>query len=137
MRSAVFALGLATVLGAACVTPHGTPVEECGRAWEPVIVDGPTRPTELARTLPVECYRVVAERRIEAGFLMPPGPDCHALEVVEVIESDEAISLEVRVGRETAPLGACPEESLPWGATVELNGPLAGRSVLDASRLPD
>lgn len=141
MRSAVgrsvALLAVLVVAGTACVSPHGAPVGPCGPEWDPVIVDGPHRPTELARSVAVECYRVVAERRIEVGFLMPPGPDCYALEAVEVIESDEAISLEVRIGRETAPLGSCPDERLPWGATVELNGPAEGRQVLDASVPPD
>ena len=126
------ALTLVALL-AACAEPQGTPVPECGEDWQPVIVDGPARPTELPQTIPIECYRVVAEQRLEIGFLMPPGPACHAVELIEVIEDDAAISVELRIGRETNPLGACPEEPLAWGATVELNRPVEGRSVLDAA----
>lgn len=136
MRRLIAILLLGAAL-AGCAEPVGGAVDECGPDWEPIVLDAPARPTELAQTVPVECYVVVAEQRLEIGFFMPPGPDCYALELVEVIEDDEAISLEVRVGRETRPLGACPPEPMPWGATVELNGPAEGRRVLDATRAPD
>lgn len=137
MRSAVtrwvLAMALAICL-AGCVTPQGGAVSECGPDWEPVVLDGPSTITSPARTISIECYRVVREQRIEVGVLMPPGPECHAIDHVEIIENDEAVSLEVRIGRAASPLiGACPEEELPWGATVELNAPVAGRRVLDAS----
>ena len=129
---AVLALAVGALL-AACAQPQGTPLPECGPDWEPVIVDGPPRPVELPHPIPIECYRVVAEQRLEIGFLMPPGPECHAVELIEVIEDDAAISVELRIGRESNPLGACPQEPLAWGATVELNRPVEDRTVLDAA----
>lgn len=136
MRRVIPLIVLIGALLSGCAEPIGGPVDECGPDWEPIVLDGPRRPIHLPQTVAVECYRVVAEQRIEIGFFMPPGPDCYALDLVEVIESDEAISLEIRVGRESRPLGACAPEPMSWGATVELNAPAEGRRVLDASTAP-
>jgi hypothetical protein len=128
------AVALALMLLVACVAPHGAPIEECGPGWEPDIVDGPPGTTGFPFTLSIECYTVIAERRLQVGFFMPPGPECYAVSVVEVIEDGDAISLEVRVAEARSPLtGACPPDELAWNATVELNQPIDGRRVLDAS----
>jgi hypothetical protein len=125
---------LLVLLLAGCVSPHGAPIQECGPEWEPAIVDGPPGTTGFPFTVSIECYTVIAERRLQVGFFMPPGPECYAVGVVEVIEDGEAISLEVRVAESRSPLaGACPPEELAWSATVELNRPVEGRRVLDAS----
>lgn len=130
---AIGALFIALLL-AGCVTPEGAPVPECGPDWEPEIVDGPPGTTGFPESVPIECYLPIAEHRIQVGFFMPPGPTCYAIDAVEVIEDDEAFSLLVRVAEARSPFGgACPPEELAWGATVELNRPVAGRRVLDAS----
>jgi hypothetical protein len=134
MRSSLAGVMLLAAVLAACVSPQGAPVPECGPDWEPVIVDGPSTITGAARTISVECYRVTGENRIEVGVLMPPGPECYAVDLVDVVEDDEAISLEVRIGESRSPLiGACPEEELAWSVTVELNRAVDDRRVLDAS----
>lgn len=138
MPSRLTAAVVAALLLAGCATPTGGPVEVCGPDWEPVIVDGPPGTTGFPETVPIECYLPIAERRIQVGFSMPPGPTCYAIDVVEVVENAEAVSLEVRVAESRSPLaGACPPDELPWAATVELNQPVADRRILDASRPAD
>lgn len=132
----VRALTMAALLLAGCATPQGTPVPECAGDWEPVFQATPRAMTDRPRSIPVECYRVTGRSRIEVGFVMPPGPECFAVESVEVIESPEAVSLELRVGGIIDPLGACPEQELPWSVLVELNSPIEGREVLDAIGQP-
>ncbi|HSK93451.1 MAG TPA: hypothetical protein VLA76_05270 [Candidatus Angelobacter sp.] len=127
---------VAVLLLVGCITPFGGPVVECGEDWQPTTVEGGTVVTGNLETLPIECYRVTGERRLEVGILMPPGPDCYAVDYVEVIEDGEAVSLEVRIGTVANPLGgACPPESFSWGVPVELNGPVEGRRILDASNV--
>lgn len=120
------------VLVVGCVAPQGTPVPECVADFESLFAATPRAMTDRPQSIPVECYRVTGEARIEVGFIMPPGPQCHAVESVEVIEGPDAVSIELRVGGIIDPLGACPEEELPWSVLVELNGPIEGREVLDA-----
>lgn len=131
--------GVALLLAlAACVTPRGAEVPECDPSWEPMVVAGASHVTGAVETISIECYRVIAEQRLEVGVLMPPGPECYAVNAVEVIEDDDAISLEVRIGTIRNPLGgACPPDASSWGIPVELNGRAEGRRVLDASRPVD
>jgi len=120
------------VVLAACVTPQGSPVPLCGDDFEAVLQGDPRAMTNQAQSIPVECYRIIGNARIEVGFFMPAGPQCFEVDSVEVVESSGAVSLELRVGGVSDPLGACPEEELPWSVLVELNGPIEGRQVLDA-----
>lgn len=129
---------IAALVLAGCIVPSGGPIPSCGDDWQPTTVEGGTVVTGNLQTLPIECYRVTAERRLELGILMPPGPDCYAVDYVEVVEDAEAVSLEVRIGTISNPLGgACPPESFPWGVPVELNQPIGERRILDASRVGD
>ena len=120
------------LLLAGCVTPQGTPVPMCASDFEPVFQATPRAMTDRPQSIPVECYRITGNARIEVGFVMPPGPQCYDVESVEVVESPDAVSLELRVGGIIDPLGACPEQELLWSVLVELNGPIEGRQVLDA-----
>jgi len=131
VRMALLLAALAFAL-AGCVTPQGTPVPLCADDFEPVFQATPRAMTDRPESIPVECYRVTGNSRIEVGFIMPPGPQCFAVESVEVVESSDAVSLELRVGGIIDPLGACPERELPWSVLVELNGSVEGRQVLDA-----
>ncbi len=124
-------LALALAL-AACATPQGAPVPLCASDFEPVFTASPRAMTDRPQSIPVACYRVTGNARIEVGFIMPPGPQCFAVESVEVTESADAVSLELRVGGIIDPLGACPEQELPWSVLVELNTPIGDRQVLDA-----
>ena len=125
-------LALLILALAACASPQGTPVPVCSSDFEPVFSATPRAMTDRPDSIPVECYRITGNARIEVGFLMPPGPDCFAVESVEVVESADAVSLELRVGGIIDPLGACPEQALLWSVLVELNTPIEGREVLDA-----
>ena len=118
---------------AGCTAPQGTPAPLCADDFEPVFPARPRAMTDRPRSIAVECYRVTGDARIEVGFLMPRGPECFAVDTVEVVESPEAISLELRVGGIIDPLGACPEQELLWSVLVELNSPVDGREVLDAT----
>lgn len=133
-RSVVLLLAALAVGLVACATPEGTPLEVCGEDWEPVIAADPRAMTNRPQTIAIECYTVTGTSRLELGFLMPPGPDCFQVELVEVIESDEAVSLELRVGGVADRLGACPPDEIAWSMLVELNGPVGDRQVLDAAR---
>lgn len=125
------ALATLVLLLAGCATPRGTPVPLCAGDFEPVFQATPRAMTDRPESIPVECYRITGNARIEVGFFMPPGPDCFAVESVEVVESSDAVSIELRVGGIIDPLGACPEQELLWGVLVELNTPIEGREVLD------
>lgn len=131
VHRSVPALAVLLFVLAGCVAPQGTPVPLCASDFEPVLQATPRAMTDRPQSIPVECYRVTGNARIEVGFLMPPGPDCFAVESVEVVESPDAVSLELRVGGIIDPLGACPAEELPWSVLVELNAPIEGREVLD------
>lgn len=120
------------LLLAACAEPQGTPVPMCASDFEPVFEATPRAMTDRPRSIPVECYRPTGPAMIEVGFVMPPGPECFAVESVEVTEGGDAVALELRVGGIIDPLGACPEEELVWSVLVVLNEPLEGRQVLDA-----
>lgn len=120
------------VLLSGCASPQGTPVPMCADDFEPVLPATPRAMTDRPQSIPIECYRITGNARIEVGFIMPPGPQCYAVESVEVVEGPDAVSLELRVGGIIDPLGACPEDELPWSVLVELNGPIEGREVLDA-----
>lgn len=126
------AVAVLALLLAACVSPQGTPIPLCADDFEPVLSARPRAMTDRPESIPIECYRITGNARLEVGFIMPPGPECHAVESVEVVEGPDAVSLELRVGGIIDPLGACPEEELPWSVLVELNGPIEGREVLDA-----
>ena len=131
-RRRITALLASLFVLAGCATPQGTPVPLCGDDFEAVLQGDPRAMTSQPQSIPVECYRIIGNARIEVGFFMPAGPQCFEVESVEVSESSEAVSLELRVGGVSDPLGACPEEELPWSVLVELNGPIEGREVLDA-----
>ena len=118
---------------AGCATPEGRPIEVCGDDWEPLISADPQAMTNQPQTIPIECYEVTGTSRLELGFLMPPGPDCFNVDLVEVIEGSEAVSLELRVGGVADRLGACPPEPIPWSVLVELNAPVADRQILDVA----
>lgn len=139
MRSArTAAVGLVlTALMAACVVPEGAPVDECGGEWrdvEPVIESDAE---ESAAPVPIDCMRAVDERRVLVGFTMPPGPSCHGLAEVRVVEAADSVSITLAVAPTEDPhAGACPAQSVRTVTEVDLQAPVADRRLLDGS-VPD
>ena len=135
-RTATALLGLA-LAASGCAVAVGGPLDECAAGVEPVGIAVPESGVQAPETVSLECYRVVRDSRIEVLFTMPPGPDCHGVSVVDAVESADAVSIELQIGKLANPIGgACPEEPMLRAVQVELNGAIEGRQVLDASRPP-
>jgi len=135
MRRAAAALSLVAMLAAACANPAGGALEECEPGLEPAGIAVPEAGIQTPDTIALECYRVVRDTRIEVLFAMPAGPECHGVSIVDAVESADAVSIELRVGRVVNPLGgACPETESQWAVQVELNQPIGTRQVLDRSQ---
>ncbi len=132
-RAVTFAVLAALVTG--CAVPVGGAIAACEAGREPVGVAVPEPGVQTAETISLECFRIVRDSRIEILFMMPPGPACHGVSMVDAVESGDAISVELRVGELVNPLGgACPETETLWAVQVELNRPIGDRHVLDRSR---
>ena len=132
MRRAV----LAALLLAGCATPVGAPVPECDASWRVVdslILEGESGGEPM--TVPIDCIRRAALRRIRVGFTMPPGPDCFTLRSIEVVESGDAVSVSLVVARRDDPFAvACPEQGQRAATEIELQAPVEERALLDGSR---
>jgi hypothetical protein len=123
---------------AACASPSGTPVESCGVEWhdvEPVVAAGGPGEASHAEPAPITCIRTIGERRIRIGFELPPGPDCHELAAVDIVETAGAVSVTLLVRPIDNPLaGACAPRPAPRTTEVDLQAPVAERTLLDGSR---
>ena len=132
MRSA---LVLALLL-AACATPAGRSVGECDASWrdvESVIVPPGSGGSETER-VPIDCMRPVDQKRVRIGFSMPPGPACYTLSGVDVVEAADAVSIALWVTAIADPAaGACPQETTRTATEIDLEAPVADRSLLDGS----
>ena len=85
--------------------------------------------------VPIECIRQVGLRRIRIGFMLPPGPSCFELSAIDVVESGDAVSITLAVARDDDPLaGACPAEPMQAATEIELQAPVADRTLRDGSR---
>lgn len=130
MRSAV----LAGLLLVACSAPAGGTVDECDSSWreiESVIV---TPGGSAAGPVPIDCMRRVDQNRVRIGFRMPPGPTCYRLSEVRVLESADAVSITLIAARDDNPTaGACPETPPRTTTEVDLQAPVADRTLLDGS----
>ena len=132
MRRAVTAV-LALAL-AACASPAGTERSGCGPEW----LDVPSVLTEPDGTdggpIAIECMQQIRNRRVRIGFTLPPGPSCHQLARVELVESADAVAITLIGGVNDDPAaGACPEEPRPAATEVDLAAPLDERTLLDGS----
>jgi hypothetical protein len=132
MRSA---LVLALLL-AACATPAGRSVGECDASWRDVesVVVRPGSGGTKTETVPIDCMRRVDQKRVRIGFSMPPGPACYTLSGVDVVEAADAVSIALWVTAIADPAaGACPEEASRTATEIDLEAPVADRSLLDGS----
>jgi hypothetical protein len=132
MRSA---LVLALLL-AACATPAGRSVGDCDASWRDVesVVVRPGSGGTKHETVPIDCMRRVDQKRVRIGFSMPPGPACYTLSGVDVVEAADAVSIALWVTAIADPAaGACPEEATRTATEIDLEAPVADRSLLDGS----
>ena len=124
---------LATVV-TACVVPAGAEVDTCGAEWrgiEAVIVQ---RGDAALEPVSADCIRQVDERRIRIGFTMPGGPSCYRLADYAVEESADAVSVALFVARVDDPAaGACAPEPRQVTTEIDLQAPVADRTLLDAN----
>jgi hypothetical protein len=132
MRSA---LVLALLL-AACATPAGRSVGDCDASWRDVesVVVRPGSGGTKTETVPIDCMRRVDQKRVRIGFSMPPGPACYTLSGVDVVEAADAVSIALWVTAIADPAaGACPQETTRTATEIDLEAPVADRSLLDGS----
>ena len=131
MRSAAIATLL--LLGA-CSTPTGAERPVCEADWRDAdaeIVQGTGVHEEV---LPIECFEEVDDRRLRIGFSMPPGPDCHVLHSIDVVESADAVAVTlVGAVNDDPNAGACAQEARKVATELDLQAPLGDRELLDGS----
>lgn len=131
MRRAFIAVVLAI---AGCTAPTGVERSGCNATWleVPSVAAQPGGTQE--QLLPIDCVEQIANRRLRIGFSLPPGPSCHVLSRVELLESADAVSISL-VGalNEDPNAGACPEEAQIAVTEVDLAAPVDDRRLLDRS----
>jgi len=133
-RAPLAATLIALLVLAGCESPSGAQVEECDTSWrglEPRIVTGASGERQ---SVPIACMRAIDERRISIGFEMPPGPDCYELAAVELEESADAAAVTLVVSLVDNAGGSCPTEPVRTVTEVDLQSPVADRTLLDGSR---
>lgn len=120
---------------AGCAAPLGEERDGCGARWldaSPVAATGVGVDEE---SLPIECIEQIQNRRLRLGFSLPAGPDCHVLKRVELVESADAVSIAL-IGtiNDDPNAGACPDEARMVVTEIDLQAPVADRTLLDAGR---
>ncbi len=123
------------VLLAGCAEPSGVPRPVCGDEWadaDPVVTSTDAVGEEDA--IAIECIAEIDTRRVRIGFSLPPGPDCHVLRRVELVESADAVAITLVGGVSNDPrAGACSDEPRRAVTEVDLLAPVDGRMLLDGS----
>jgi hypothetical protein len=125
----------AMLLLAGCAVAQGAPAELCDAGWrsrDSVIVEpGGIEEQPVA----IDCLRALERRRLRIGFTMPPGPDCHTVSRIEVVETADAVSVTVFLARRDDPnAGACPAEPRRVRTELDLQQAAGRRELLDGSR---
>lgn len=127
------ALVLAVIL-TACVTPIGDQRPGCGADWLDAEAVAASASGTDERALPIDCIHQIANRRVRVGFVLPPGPSCHVLKRVELVESADAVSITLFGAVDDDPAaGACPEEPRQVVTEIDLAAPIADRVLLVGS----
>jgi len=126
--------GLALLALTACAMPSGTERAGCSAEW----LDAPdviARGGGIEeRSLTIDCVEPIGPRRVRLGFTLPPGPSCHLLQRVELVESADAVSIALVGAVSDDPnAGACSEEARRVVTEVDLQAPIGDRSLLDGS----
>lgn len=124
----------ALLMIAACSVPAGQERGGCGADWlglPSVAADGESMRPEA---LEVACVESVGNRRLQIGFTLPGGPDCHILQRVEIVESADAVSLALFGAVSDDPnAGACADEPRMVVTEVDLAAPVGDRTLLDGN----
>ena len=122
------------LLLAACAMPAGSEVEACDGTWRDVESRAVTPGAERPQVVPIACMRQVDDRRVRIGFMLPPGPSCHRLSSVDVVESADAVSITLSVSPDDNPAaGACPEQPMRVATEIDVQAAVAERTLLDGS----
>ena len=125
---------LALALLAGCAVAEGAPADLCDAGWrsrDTVIVE-PGGVDE--QPVAIDCMRALERRRVRIGFTMPPGPECHDVSRIEVVETAEAVSVTVFLARRDDPnAGACAEPRRVR-TELDLQQAVGRRDLLDGSR---
>jgi hypothetical protein len=134
MRRALVAASLLGLLLVACATPVGEDRSGCGAEWQDVeAVAAMARGTD-EQPLRIECMHQIANRRLRVGFILPPGPSCHLLRRVVLVESADAISITLFGAVDDDPnAGACPDEERMVVTEIDVAAPVGDRALLDGS----
>jgi hypothetical protein len=114
--------------------PTGVAVEECNTSWRGIDALIATGATADQEPVPIACIWPVDEERISIGFEMPPGPDCHELASIEVVESADAVAVTLFVSVIDDIGGSCSPEPVRSVTEVDLQSPVGDRALLDGSR---
>jgi hypothetical protein len=135
-RSAAALAFLLLLVG--CAVAQGAPADLCDAGWrsrDTVIVE-PGGADE--QPVAIDCLRALERRRLRIGFTMPPGPDCHTVSRIEVVETADAVSVTVFLARRDDPnAGACPDEPRRVRTELDLQQAAGRRELLDGSRDAD
>jgi len=121
------------VLGA-CAAPSGDERRGCNAEWLDAPAVAATGTGVETDALEIACIERVANRRLQLGFTLPGGPDCHVLRRIELLESADAVSITLIGAVNDDPnTGACPEEPRMVVTEMDLAAPVADRVLLDGS----
>ncbi|MGI8998619.1 MAG: hypothetical protein ACR2GO_02795 [Candidatus Limnocylindria bacterium] len=125
------AVALLLMLGA-CAVPSGDERRGCNASWLDAPSVAATGSGVQTERLKISCVEGIANRRLRLGFTLPPGPDCHVLQRVELLESADAISITL-IGAVNDDLnaGVCPNEPRMVVTEVDLASPVGDRALLD------
>lgn len=120
-----------TCLAGATECPDVPPVNEIPEGMEPTMVE----PRDgLADVAPVPWVEVEPDDDQTALRVTwwSGNQDCYGLDHVEVTEADDAVTITVLQGRDPD-VDICTEEAVLVATTVELDGELGPRSILDGA----
>jgi hypothetical protein len=125
---------VALVLVSACNAPAGEERTGCGAAWRQVEAVAATATGTGEEPLTIECIHQIANRRVRVGFVLPPGPSCHVLRRVELVESADAVSISLfGAVDDEAGAGVCPAEAREVVTEIDVAAPIDDRALLDGS----
>ena len=95
-------------------------------------IDAAPAPDASAQPIPIRCMEQIDARRLRIGFDLPAGPTCRVLDEVRVVEGADAVSVGLFLAATDDPAaGACPDEPMRAATEIDLQAPVAGRTLLD------